>query len=129
MDSLDALKLTTTFVHHLDPGGPATQAGLKKGSHEYHNYYNNSMHVISDFTGDVVHMVNEIGIIRSSVEEVEELLQQCGDELSLLVLPKEHDDLQFVSLEIPAFLQCIDQAALLMVCKHCSKLLPIATVP
>ncbi len=42
-------------------------------------------------------MINEVGVIRSSVEEVEDLLQQCGDDLSLLVLPKENDDLQFVS--------------------------------
>lgn len=42
-------------------------------------------------------MINDVGIIRSGVEEVEELLQQCGDDLCLLVLPKENDDLQFVS--------------------------------
>ncbi len=47
--------------------------------------------------GDVVHMINDIGIIRSGVDEVEELLQQCGDDLCLLVLPRDNDDLQFVS--------------------------------
>ena len=55
-DSLDTLKLATTFVSHVTPGGVAEGAGLE--------------------TGLVIHMINEERVIRSSSNDIEELLKQ-----------------------------------------------------
>ncbi|KAL5497395.1 hypothetical protein EMCRGX_G013860 [Ephydatia muelleri] len=75
-DSAESLCLSTLFVYRLEPGGPAERASLKEG--------------------DVILKVNGYSVTRCSAVEVQAILQKCGRKLTLLVSPKESDDLQFL---------------------------------
>ena len=55
-DSLDALKLSTTFVGDVSEGSLAERAGVERGF--------------------VVHMINGDSILRSNVEQMRMFLQQ-----------------------------------------------------
>ena len=55
-DSLEALKLSTTFIHTLQEGGVAKGEGLEAGL--------------------VVHMINGASILRCSPDEISKLLRQ-----------------------------------------------------
>lgn len=55
-DSFDTLRLTTTFIYHIAPGGVADGAGLEVGL--------------------AVQQINGESILRSSGEEIQQLLEQ-----------------------------------------------------